>query len=274
MASETTSEATGAGEGEAADPIFAEIKATLGRIRKLEHALADLKVETKAVNGDLEATWKRLAQLNEDLVNPLPLFDGPPPATAGGDAAPEPCVGPEPAAPEGHTNWRTVPVSELEKHGLAAKVAATLREGGVGTIGDVSDLGKNGLSLTDVKGVGEKAAEKIEAALDAFWKAWGPEDERPARHASGLTDDQARELADVLEGSTANVFEVGREAVGVVPTQDVFDHLRAVAGLIRCPDCSEWKRREDFPAIDEADPDAADPMCFECLNHADEGDEG
>lgn len=266
--------------------VVKKIRAMRAEKYDAEVELATLKNQAKAKQAELEELTDQLWRLNAELTDPRPLFaameagaakeaeaETGTPASADADPTPE---------FPGHTNWRTVSVLELGKFGLPAKVAEKLIEGGVGTIGDISKLGENHLSLTDVKGVGEKAAEKIEAALDAFWKAWGPGDERvadgadgradgvasadtpsPSIPSSGLTDDQVRELAQRLEGSKADAREAAKALFGVEPSDGVVAHLHATAGVLKCQACGEWKETADFP-VDETGPPPVD--CFECLN--------
>lgn len=81
--------------------------------------------------------------------------------------------GPEPSPdPPADDDWRSVPIEVLvEKHGLTRKLAKVLEESNITTIGAISDLQVKGLDLTDVKGVGEAARDKIVAALDLFWQS-------------------------------------------------------------------------------------------------------
>lgn len=278
------SESSGAIEVVIPPDVVKKIRAMRAEKYDAEVELATLKNQAKAKQAELEELTDQLWRLNAELTDPRPLFaameakaGGAEGAAGGTDEAP-----PSDPAPEfpGHSNWRTVGVSELGRFGLAPKLIEKLVEGGVGTIGDISKLGENHLSLTDVKGIGEKAAEKIEAALDAFWKAWGPVDERkdegaaegeieapreevPVGPTSGLTDDQVRELAQRLEGSKADAREAAKSLFGVEPSDGVVAHLHATAGLLKCASCGEWKEAADFP-VDETG--AAPVDCFECLN--------
>lgn len=263
--------------------VVKKIRAMRKEKYEAEIELTVLKNQAKAKQAELEELTDQLWRLNAELTDPRPLFAAMEAGAAKGaesggsgqgDAAPQ--ADDAPASFSGHTNWRTVSVLELGKFGLPAKVAEKLIEGGVGTIGDISKLGENHLSLTDVKGVGEKAAEKIEAALDGFWKAWGPKDERasegdagapladsPVGPTSGLTDDQVRELAQRLEGSKADARDAAKAVFGVDVSDGIVAHLHATAGLLKCPSCGEWKESADFP-VDETGGSPVD--CFECLN--------
>lgn len=66
--------------------------------------------------------------------------------------------------------WRAVQLDTLF-HGAVLK---SLKQGGIATVGDLADWtipAKNGFAkqLADIKGIGEKAAEKIEARMLQFW---------------------------------------------------------------------------------------------------------
>ena len=177
----------------------------VGKIRDMrrgkyeaEADLASLKSQVKAKQAELEELNDQLWRLNAELTDPLPLFAGigdagagPPPSEGAplpAEAAPFPAEAARLPTFEGHADWRTVPVGDLTRFGLTAKLVEKMVEGGLGTIGDVAELNAKGLSLVDVKGVGEKAADRIESALALFWKAWGPAD---ARGGEGEVDAKA-----------------------------------------------------------------------------------
>jgi len=92
-------------------------------------------------------------------------LEGPPGSIV--EPEPESETGPEPD-PDA---WRAVPLASLK--GIPARTLKALAESRIETIGDVARLGEKGLSLTDVKGIGEAAAEKINAALEEFWRERG-----------------------------------------------------------------------------------------------------
>lgn len=93
----------------------------------------------------------------------MPLFDKGPDGSAEADAPPtEPA--PDPA-------WRSVPLLELGRYGLAPKLREKLAEAGISTVGTLADWTNGGQLLTDIPGVGAAAAGKIEDVLAEFWEA-------------------------------------------------------------------------------------------------------
>ena len=74
----------------------------------------------------------------------------------------------DPAVPVDPDSWRATPLDKLD---LTDNRIERLGEAGIFNLGDLADWTNSGNELTDVKGVGAKAAEKIEKALDDFWAA-------------------------------------------------------------------------------------------------------
>lgn len=78
--------------------------------------------------------------------------------------------------------WKTVTLAEL---GVNGKIGEAMAEAGLPTLGKIAEYtAKN--RLTDVKGVGEKAAEKIEEACEAYWRKH-PRAEVTVQRADGTT---------------------------------------------------------------------------------------
>ena len=86
---------------------------------------------------------------------------------------------PEPAEPE---EWRSVTLAELTKHGLSRPIAAKLEEAGLATLGAIADWSKSGKLFTDIAGIGNAGAEKIDDAMAAFWAS--PDAPKPAAVAA------------------------------------------------------------------------------------------
>lgn len=68
--------------------------------------------------------------------------------------------------------WRDVPLSDL---GLPEGMMQKLNEAEIETVGDVATFVNDGKRLTDIKGIGEANAEKLENALTEFWAKWNAE---------------------------------------------------------------------------------------------------
>lgn len=72
--------------------------------------------------------------------------------------------------------WRSVTIEAL---GIPAGICKILREdNAITTLGQIADFSRDGAPLTSLKKVGQLKADKIEAAMDAFW-ARRPEFSRP-----------------------------------------------------------------------------------------------
>jgi len=65
--------------------------------------------------------------------------------------------------------WRSVPVEDLEVHELTPAISRLLVKAELSTIGAIADHTAADKRLTDIPGIGEAKAEKIEKALDGFW---------------------------------------------------------------------------------------------------------
>ena len=63
-------------------------------------------------------------------------------------------------------SWRSAPISEL---GLTGKLPESLEDAGIKTMGDLADYTAAGKLLTDITGIGQGKAEKIEKACEEFW---------------------------------------------------------------------------------------------------------
>lgn len=70
------------------------------------------------------------------------------------------------ADPVAKDAWRAVPLSNTK---IPSNIIAILEEANYRTIGDISNLTNSGLCLTDIKGIGQAKAQKIEDALTQYW---------------------------------------------------------------------------------------------------------
>ncbi len=138
--------------------LHAECEDAWSQWKKTQEAVKGSKSAWEAANLALTSFIRRCRNGQGEQ---LPLFLNPP----ADDAAPVAPVGP----PEGDDSWRSVPISEL---GLTEKVRDYLEhaEPPLFNIGQIADFTANDRRFTDIKGIGPSAADKIEAALTAFWK--------------------------------------------------------------------------------------------------------
>lgn len=167
-----------------------------------------LAKKTKAKKGEWEETMGEIQRLIRASRESLPLF----PDKRTAKPKPEPFeaavvdADAEEAASE--EDWKSILCDRLTAYGLPKKIVKTLAEGDVFTIGDISALGDNRKSLTDVKNIGDAAADKINAALDLLWQARADaaakaEDAREANEDmqidEPLDDDELDEDAEPFE---------------------------------------------------------------------------
>lgn len=66
--------------------------------------------------------------------------------------------------------WRAVTLAEL---GIDGKLAESLTEAGMTTLGAIADYSKSDKLLTDLDGIGPAKSEKIEQACEAYWDRAG-----------------------------------------------------------------------------------------------------
>lgn len=65
-------------------------------------------------------------------------------------------------------SWKGTPLTELS---IPSKLLDHLAEGRLTTLGELATFTSDPFNkLTDLKGIGEKAAEKVDAALEKFWQ--------------------------------------------------------------------------------------------------------
>lgn len=183
--------------------------------------------EAKRKKKDHDAATEAVLALIRRSTKPMPLFDKPSEAGGSEDAgheaeAVEPIVlkiaGLSDAAAEAAAaeDFKTIPIWALVDFGMPKKYVSILADGGVETIGDVKKLGDKGLDLTEVKGVGESARDKINAAMDAMWKYRGENQAQAnAHHAAAFpavdpsSDWVDPDTADDPEADRADLTDAG-----------------------------------------------------------------
>jgi hypothetical protein len=137
-------------------------------VREKEKVYEARKDEASKAKKELEASQERLSKIIEDVTTgeTMPLFDPP-------DAAHAACATvPTSELPEDtDDSWRAIGMEEVLAGIKPASIIQALAEAGITTIGAYADYrAKN--KLTDVAGIGESKAAKIEAAEAAFWERW------------------------------------------------------------------------------------------------------
>ena len=150
----------------------------------------EAKIEAREAKAKRERLRKELHRIiREETSNEPTLFNRPPPRTDAASTAS--------ATPDDGDDWRSVPLNSL---GLPAGLLGKLAEANIETMGELSDWtdptrnGGREKRLTDIKGIGPGAIEKIEAATTQFWA------ERNKRRAAIIVD----EVADATDATGPN----------------------------------------------------------------------
>ena len=127
---------------------LARIRSAEKEVSKWEGKLGELKESVKLAQCNLREAVRDLREEIADGTGRLPFEEG---DQAGGTGE----------------AWRDVSVDELN---LAGRLAAALVAAGLGTLGGLADYTAAEKRLTDIKGIGQAAAEKIEKKLDQWWE--------------------------------------------------------------------------------------------------------
>lgn len=147
-------------------------------VREKEKVYEAKKDEASKAKKELEASQERLSKIIEDVTTgeTMPLFD--PPEAAHAACAPVPTS----ELPEDtDDSWRGIGMEEVLAGIRPASIIQALAEAGITTLGSYADYrAKN--KMTDVAGIGESKAAKIEAAEAAFWERW-KQAQQPAAQA-------------------------------------------------------------------------------------------
>jgi hypothetical protein len=137
---------------------------------------------TKSAKKSWEAAAEGLQKLISRIGEKLPLFDRDEDDESSGASAT--------ATNDGSEDWRDVGIDILSTHGCSEATVNRLDKYEIATIGDLADwtAGTGRLThtpkhLTDIPGIGAKAAEKIESALEGFWAVWPKTESKPAKEA-------------------------------------------------------------------------------------------
>ncbi len=160
---------------QAADPTAAERLITIRRMQSGIDDAAKVVADCKEALHDAKETWNVHVMELGDFIRDgsLPLFDRPEDRNTG---IPE---------TEQDEAWRTIHLSELTDPIIKPAVLAKLANAGIETIGEMADKKTSDLpALTDIPGIGAKAAGDIDDALAAFWTRWTDQQNAEAYQAS------------------------------------------------------------------------------------------
>jgi hypothetical protein len=158
----------------------AEAMDDLAEIVKLNEEVTELQVvsddkakEAKAAKNRLENAQRDLNKFIADLSADRPLFDRPKPtaAEAADHANADTPAGPTPPPQADDDAWKRETIASLGNFGLHPKIIEKINEAGILTIGALAEWTNSGNRHTDIPGIGEGKAQKIDDALDKFWAA-------------------------------------------------------------------------------------------------------
>lgn len=181
-----------------------KLRAKYRAIEDIEHALCEQNTtfreaeinfnradkQAKALKKAMEAEQSRLNGLVQNLYD-----------ARNGNFTPSLPFPADDAAPAEPEAWRDDLISSLN---LSTGTQAAMVDAGIKTIGDLSDWTASGKQLTDIPGIGEGKAEKINLALDAYWASNPTPDITSGPQTENATDGSSdgEVAADaILEGS-------------------------------------------------------------------------
>ena len=149
--------------GQVKAPTDAATAAALDHLREIERLNEEYLAAIEERDEDAErakGSRKRAEVLGEELAHfiktgaaPMPLFDQPPAET-----------------PEDDIAWRAVGLESLTDPALTPGTVLKLRAAKIDTMGDLADYSAAHEGFMDIPGVGSETREKIQAAVDAYWK--------------------------------------------------------------------------------------------------------
>lgn len=146
-----------------AEDKLARIISLNAEVSLLHHAHLIAAESAKEKKKAWESASERLQSTIRGFSERYPLFDREKPQESSS----------EPAKAVADESWREVDIDILVSHGLSESIAEKLEENGIATIGDLADLTREHGDRwrSELKGIGEAKAEKIDAAFSAFWAA-------------------------------------------------------------------------------------------------------
>lgn len=154
-----------------------KLKAQWAKVTTLEHEVADAAREVDDCKESLKSAKEHHDGLVVRLRNAIRC------ANDGQGTLPFP-------ADETTEAWRDVTLDQLE---ITGKLAEHLTEAKLTTLGAIADYTASEKLLTDIMGIGAKAAEKIEAATADWW----------ARNPGVKREEPPSDVPDIMEAAEA-----------------------------------------------------------------------
>lgn len=208
-------------------------------IRQAERVVKDAKAEHKEAKEELEAKIKTLRNFIRSYNEELPLFDknGSLKGTENGEKVLE--VSPT------DDSWRAEKIEEVLD--LTKHIVSLLHAVNIHTIGDLADWtnpakhGGKQNNIGDIKGIGAKAAEKIEEAMTAFWAKRQEAEQQQLAEAAALDNPEPGETTATDEDKCrhcAAPLELPAVAVHCPECQRAgCQHCMPAGGEKPCPQC-------------------------------------
>lgn len=165
----TPAEAAQEVEPEASEAPEAESLRRIAEAERLvatkRHEWQEVKEVAKNKKALFDASIDQLCRLIKQETSEMPLFEQPAVAEAAGPVDPE-----DEGFQAEDQSWWGVPLADVLS-GLPPSIIEALNESGLKSVGELADASKNPrFKLTEIPGIGPVKAEKVEAALEAFWK--------------------------------------------------------------------------------------------------------
>lgn len=143
------------------------LKSLSAKVGELHEKIGGLAEELSSAKKARDALFREIREVIDDNQMGLEFQE---PDTKAPDAPSEPTDGAqepmEQPAPSDPTAWREMPIERLL---LPGNVEKRLKEESFDSLGVLNKFLKKN-SLSDIKGIGEKGAEQIEAAYEKFWR--------------------------------------------------------------------------------------------------------
>lgn len=165
----------------ATDPDLSQLFKLRDRVRELEAREYQAHENYKVAKKNRESAQAEVDDYIDEMRQPT-LFNV--------DALPRPeAAKPAEAQDDESDDWKATTTAEL---GLPVPIVTLLdaHNPAIRTLGDIADFTASGGQLTDIKGIGEAKATKIEDACNAFWGRYG----RPAE--SGVSEESAEDATN------------------------------------------------------------------------------
>lgn len=172
---------------------IAELRAEITRLRGLKEQYRTKRDKIRKLRDDKDFLKGKLKEVNgaiESAVDDLLVDEQPTLFEAATNGKPKPLTEVTPV----DETWREVKLADLKRpdgEPIPPSVLEKLAEADIETMGQLTDFSKVGVPLTQIKGIGPAAMEKIEAATSEFWTRRKAEQDAAAKKVDEVVKDVA-----------------------------------------------------------------------------------